>query len=165
METRLSNIFKTTNVTNLTKVIQQNSYRVLQVTSKWKTLKQPVYFLKAIEFWPTFDIQVYITLAIFREKLQTTPFRKSIEVSQNASTFISIGLPITKYKPFKNIRNLCFFVASFSNVKVADIWNFYWMKYLGKGLLHLTKWGVGVNYCWNYGPSKLLLHFDEYRLD
>ena len=50
METRLSNIFKTTNVTNLTKVIQQNSYRVLQVTSKWKTLKQPVYFLKAIEF-------------------------------------------------------------------------------------------------------------------
>ena len=70
METRLSNIFKTTNVMNLTKVIQQNSYRVLQVTSKWKTLKQPVYFLKAVEFWPTFDIQVDITLAIFREKLQ-----------------------------------------------------------------------------------------------
>ena len=37
-------------VTNLTKVIQQNSYRVLQITSKWKTLKQPVYFLKAVEF-------------------------------------------------------------------------------------------------------------------
>ena len=50
METRLPNIFKTTNVTNLTKVIQQNSYRVLQVTSKWKTLKQPVYFIKAVEF-------------------------------------------------------------------------------------------------------------------
>ena len=30
METRLSNMFKTTNVTNLTKVIQQSSYRVLQ---------------------------------------------------------------------------------------------------------------------------------------
>ena len=27
------------------------------------------------------------------------------------------------------------------------------------------KWGIGVNYCWNYGPSKLLLHFIEYRLD
>ena len=50
METRLPSIFKTTNATNLTKVIQQNSYRVLQVTSKWKTLKQPVYFLKAVEF-------------------------------------------------------------------------------------------------------------------
>ena len=74
METRLSNILKTTNVTNLAKVIQQNSYRVLQFTSKWKTLKQPVYFLKAVEFWPTFDIQVDITLAIFREKLQNHTF-------------------------------------------------------------------------------------------
>ena len=74
METRMSNIFKTTNIKNLTKVIQQNSYRVLQVTSKWKTLKQNVYFLKAVEFWPTFDIQVDITLAIFREKLQNHTF-------------------------------------------------------------------------------------------
>ena len=39
METRLSNIFKTTNVTNLAKVIQEIPYRVLQVTSKSKTLK------------------------------------------------------------------------------------------------------------------------------
>ena len=67
METRLSSIFKTTNVTNLTKVIQQKFYRVLQVTSKWKTLKQVVFFLKAVEFWPTFDTQVDITLAIFWE--------------------------------------------------------------------------------------------------
>ena len=74
METRLSNIFKTANVTNLIKVIQQNSYRVLQVTSKWKTLKQPVYFLKAIEFWPTSYIHVDIKLAIFREKLQNHTF-------------------------------------------------------------------------------------------
>ena len=74
METRMSNIFKTTNIKNLTKVIQQNSYRVLQVTSKWKTLKQNVYFLKAVEFWPTFDIQVDITLAIFRKKLQNHTF-------------------------------------------------------------------------------------------
>ena len=33
-ETRLSNIFKTTIDTNLTKVIQESSYRVLQVTFK-----------------------------------------------------------------------------------------------------------------------------------
>ena len=32
-------------------------------------------------------------------------------------------------------------------------------------LSYLKKWGIGVNYCWNYGPSKLLLHFIEYRLD
>ena len=74
MEKRLSYIFKTTNVMNLTKTILKSSYRVLQVTSKWKTLKQPVYFLRAAEFWPTFDIQVSLTLAIFWEKLQNYTF-------------------------------------------------------------------------------------------
>ena len=74
METTLSNIFQTTNVTSLTNVIQKSSYRVLQVASKSKQLKQPVYFLKAVEFWPTFDIQVDITLAVFWEKLQNHTF-------------------------------------------------------------------------------------------
>ena len=74
METRLSNIFKSTNVTNLTKVIQKYFYRVLQVTSKWKTLKQHVYFLKAVKFSPTFDIQVDTKLTAFWEKLQTDTF-------------------------------------------------------------------------------------------
>ena len=36
---------------------------------------------------------------------------------------------------------------------------------MGKGLLHFKKWDIGVNYCWNYGSSKLLLNFIEYRLD
>ena len=31
-------------------------------------------FLRAIEFWATFDIQIYITLAIFLEKLQNYTF-------------------------------------------------------------------------------------------
>ena len=74
METRLSNIFKTTNVTNLTKVIPEGSYIVLQVTSKWKILKQHVYSLKVVEFCPTFDIEIDITSAIFREKLQNHIF-------------------------------------------------------------------------------------------
>ena len=50
METRLSNTFKTTSVTKLTKVILESSYSVLQVTFKWKTSKRTVYFLKVIEF-------------------------------------------------------------------------------------------------------------------
>ena len=63
--------FKTINVTKLTKVILESSYRVLQVTFKWKTLKQPTYFSKAVEFWSTFDFQIdIITLAIFWENLQ-----------------------------------------------------------------------------------------------
>ena len=38
-------------------------------------------------------------------------------------------------------------------------------KYLGKGLSYLKNGGIGVNYCGNSGPLKLLLHFIEYRLD
>ena len=36
---------------------------------------------------------------------------------------------------------------------------------MGKGLSYLKNWGIGVNYCWNFGPSKLLLHFIEDRPD
>ena len=74
IETRFSNIFKTTNATNLTKVIQESSYIVLQVTCKKKELKHLVYFFKAVEFWPTFNIQIDITLSIFQEKLQNHTF-------------------------------------------------------------------------------------------
>ena len=75
MEIRLSNIFKTTNVTKLTEAILKSSYIVLQVpSSRWKTLKQPVCFLKAVEFCSTFNIQIDINLAIFREKLQNYTF-------------------------------------------------------------------------------------------
>ena len=74
METSLSNIFKTTNVTNLAKVIQESPYRVLQVTSKSETLKQSAYFLKVVELCPTFDIQIDISVATFWEKLQNHTF-------------------------------------------------------------------------------------------
>ena len=67
MEKSLSNIFKTTNVTKL-KVILQSLYRVLQVTTQWKTLKQPVYSLRGVECRPNFGLTLHIlcvTLAIF----------------------------------------------------------------------------------------------------
>ena len=48
--------------------------KALQVTSKWKTLKHLVYFLRVVEFRPTFDIQISITLAIFLVKLQNYTF-------------------------------------------------------------------------------------------
>ena len=66
-------------------------YKVLEV------LKQSVYFLKVVEFCPTFDIQID-TSAIFRGKVfrNFTLFRNPTEVSQNKPTFILIGPPITK---------------------------------------------------------------------
>ena len=61
------------------------------------------------------------------------------------------------------MKTLCFFGGSSSKIKIADILN--WISYLGKGLLYLKNWVIGVKYCPNYGLSKLLLHFIEYRLD
>ena len=82
METRLSNIFKSQNVSNLTKVILESSYRVLQIKFKWKTLKEPVYVLKAFKFCFTFDIQIDITLTrrlLFKKKMLTFwIFNKSV---------------------------------------------------------------------------------------
>ena len=88
MERRLSNIFKTTNVTKLTKTILKSSYRVLQITSKWKKLKQPVHFLIPVEFLPTFEIQISMALAVIWKSCKTTLFKKPTEVSQNMPTLI-----------------------------------------------------------------------------
>ena len=54
-----------------------------------------------------------------------------------------------------------FLDGSSFKIKIADIFNFKWIKYLGKGLSYLKNRGIGVNYCWSYGPSKFLLHFIE----
>ena len=51
-------------------------YRVLQVISKWKTLKQHAYILKVVEVWPTFDIQINIALVIFWKKAAKPHFPK-----------------------------------------------------------------------------------------
>ena len=54
MKMRLPNIFKTTNVTMLNKAILESSCINLQVTSKCKTLKQPVCFEIFVLFWRLF---------------------------------------------------------------------------------------------------------------
>ena len=94
METRLSNIFKTTNVTNCTRSFNKT---LAEVTSKWKTLKQPRLLFKGslslTYFWHSrWHYFGYISGKVAK----TTLFRKPTEVSQSTSTFISIGLPITK---------------------------------------------------------------------
>ena len=73
----ISKIFKTAIVTNLNRVVLESSYTVLQVTFKWKTLKQPIYFLKAVEFCLTFDTQIDITGYILRKKNTKPHFLES----------------------------------------------------------------------------------------
>ena len=92
MEKRMSNIFKTTNIAKLTKTILKSSCRVLQVTSKWKTLKKTCLFLRAVEFQSTFYIQISINLAIFSKKLQNCTFQKSHRsLSKHANIHINRG--------------------------------------------------------------------------
>ena len=114
----MSNILKTTNVTNLTKFIQESSYRVLQVTSKQKTLKQPVYFLKQLNFALLLTFKLTLFWLYFGKSFKTTRLRKSTGVSQNTPKFISIRPSIMKYRSFKNMKNLCFLATPFSKNKL-----------------------------------------------
>ena len=48
---------------------------------------------------------------------------------------------------------------------MLTFWIFNELKFGHRFTIFGKLWGIGVNYCWNYEPSKLLLHFIEYRLD
>ena len=100
-------------VINLTKLIQESSYIVLEATSKQKTLKQTIYFLKAVEFALLLTFKLTLLWLYFRKSCKTTHFRKPTEASQNTPPFILIWPPITKCFPFKNMKSLCFFGGSF----------------------------------------------------
>ena len=76
----------------LQKVDQDRSEKLLQSSASYiqmENTKATCLFLRGVEFCPSFDIQVSITLAIFWEKSHNYTIR-------NAPTFISIEPPITK---------------------------------------------------------------------
>ena len=127
IETRLSNIFKTATVTKSTKNILESSYRVLEVISKWKTLKQPAYFLKTVEFWPTFDIQFdfqinfgYI-LGIIAKPLFLERPQKSLKGGQHS---YQEGHPL-RNNSLSVIWKICIFLTTlFSKEKLLTFWIF-----------------------------------------
>ena len=65
METRLYNICKSKNATKLARPILLSSYKVLLEKILSVTLRQPVHFLRAVEFLATFNLQINITLVMF----------------------------------------------------------------------------------------------------
>ena len=108
METRQYNIFKTTNFPNFTKAILKSSYRALKVLFKQKTLKQPVYLLKAFEFCSTFDIQIDITLAIFRKKLQNHTFQKAHRSRNGQPNMLFLNFSLSSFSKLQMtvVKNL-----------------------------------------------------------
>ena len=64
------------------------------------------------------------------------------------------------------MKNLRDFLAVFLQNKYCwHFWIFNESNILGKVLSFWKNWDIGVKFCWNYGPSKLLLHSIEYCLN
>ena len=102
---------------------------------------------------------------MFREKLQNHTFQKAHRsLSKHANIHINRA---THYeiKALKKCEQSVFFWQLFFQEKIAGIWNFNESN-IWANFYHIWKnWGIGVNCCWNYRPSKLLLHFIEYLQD
>ena len=120
--------------------------------------------------WVTYITRDFLTCyscsyysSMLEHSLSRTIFLGPLEVWVTGSSINKA----THYKITALLKNkhLCFFGDFFFEIKIADILNFEGIKYLGKGLSYLKSWGIGVNYCLNYGLSKLLLYFIAYRLD
>ena len=58
--------------------------------------KKTYVVLRAVEFWPTFDVQISKLLLCFGKNFKTSLFRKPTEVSPNTPTFISREVSIKK---------------------------------------------------------------------
>ena len=102
----------------------------------------------------------YISGRVAKPHFLESP-QESLKIRQNS---YQLGHPLRNNGLLK-IWKMCVFWRLLFLKKIDDIWNFQWIKYLGKGLSHLKIWGIWFNYCWNYVPPKLLLQFIEYRLD
>ena len=83
IETRMSNIFRTKNVTKLTEAILERCYRVLVVKCKQKTLNPSVYFLRVDGFCSTLTFK-------FTKRCRTTIFLKHASIHINRATHYKI---------------------------------------------------------------------------
>ena len=125
MEKRLSYIFRTKNIMKLTKTIVKSFYWVVQVTSNLKTLKEPVYCLRVVKFWPTSDIQISITLAIFWECCETALLRNSHK-SLKRSHHSQKSHPLRNNGPLKKWK-ICVFWWLFLHNK--NCWRFEFLTF------------------------------------
>ena len=69
---------------------------------------------------------------------------------------------------FRKLRRLkkwkkCVFRGYFFKAKLLTSWIFNESNIWAK-VYHIWKLRYIINYCWNYKPSKLLIHFTEYHL-
>ena len=137
MEKRLSDIFKTINVSKLTKTILESSYG--------KSLKQFVYFLRVVVFcW---------TLTTFWKVAKLHFLKISQKSHRNLSRQAKVSMEPIGSNGSNDLAAFVFFRRRFFQNKSYLHFEFSINKYLGKVLSYLK----------NYGPSRLRLHWISSR--
>ena len=100
----------------------------------------------------------------FGKICKTIISRKPTRVSQIRQNSYQKGHPLWNKGPSK-IWKICVFCRLL--FQKTNCWHlgFLMNQVFGQRFIIFENWGMWVNCCWNYGPSKLLLQFIEYRLD
>ena len=132
METRLSNIFKTTNVTNFTKTILKSyrssiSYIQIESTKTTRLLFKGSWILlySLTLNWDNFP---YISGKVTKPRILESP-KKSLKTRQRSYQW---DHPLRNNDPLKTWRICAFLAVFFFKIKIADILNFQWIKYMAK---------------------------------
>ena len=115
-----------------------------------------------------FDLLLTFKLTLvwlyFGKSCKTTLFRKLTEVSRTRQHLYQLGHPLQNNGSLKIWKVFAFLAASISKKSCWHL-EFLMNQIFGKRFIIFEKLRYRVNYCWNYRPSKMLLHFIEYRLD
>ena len=96
METRLYNIFKSKNATELTHPTLESSYKVLLDKILFITIKQSCIFYGPLNFQELLTFKL-IQIRQYCEKSCETTFFESLDKSQNTPRFIFLRPPGRKY--------------------------------------------------------------------
>ena len=134
METRLSNILKTTKAAKFIKTIPENTYKVVLDTYNLVAPTWPISLLRAVSFKQLLTFRFLQLLLYLEKSCEVILFRSLTQVSQNTPKTTSTGSPITVKRSFKKLKILSF-VAPF--ISTVDIFNFLSVRYFRKGLLFL----------------------------
>ena len=134
---RLPNIIKTTDVTNFTKAILKSSYIVLKVVENTKSVRL---FFKGswilLYFWHlNWHNFGYISGKFAKPHILESP-QKSLKTRQHSYQHRH---PLRNNDPLKTWK-ICFFGGSFFKIKIADILNFRWIKYLDKSIFEKLRY-------------------------
>ena len=115
-----------------------------------------------------FDLLLTFKLTLlwlyFGKSCKATPSRKLQKSLKHVNIHINRAAHY-EITPFQKYEKFVFFGGFFFKSKNCWHLEFLMNQIFGQSFIIFKKVSYRVNYCWNYGPSKLLFHFIEYRLN